>query len=114
LSQNTAFDVSWTYTQSAGPITARTITVDVTSDDNTATLYLVYGGHVLATGTGDGTLSTTVDLDTAANNNPAINSDAESSLGLYHSHGAAVFWVVSDKGGSITLSGHANQGQVTN
>jgi hypothetical protein len=83
--------------------------VDISSDDNTATLYLVYGGHVLATGTG-----TTVDLDAEAESNPTYGVGTASKEDLYHSHGAGVFWVVSDKGGSITLSGHANQGQVAN
>jgi hypothetical protein len=30
---------------------------------------------------------------------------------LYHTDGAGVFWVASDKGGSIVLYGHANQSQ---
>jgi hypothetical protein len=102
LSEVTGFSVSW---GSAGPNTDRSITVNVRSDDNGATLYLVYGGHVLASGPTP--LSTTVDLDAAATNHPAVGSASKG--GLYHSDAAGIIWVVSDKGGSITLQGHVNQ-----
>jgi hypothetical protein len=110
LSQNTAFSVTWDYAQGAGPINSRTISVDIQSNDGNATLYLVYGGHILATGTGNGWLTTTVDLDAEAESGP-YGVGTASKQDLYHSWEAGVFWVVSDKGGSITLQGHANQGQ---
>jgi hypothetical protein len=107
LTENTAFSVSWDPATNTGPYLTRTITVDVSSDDNTATLSMVYGGIVLATGSANGTLSTTVNLDTEASNRLGSASKED----MFHSNRAGVFWVVSDKGGSITLYGHANQVQ---
>jgi hypothetical protein len=107
LTENTAFDVAWAG-GGGNPISTRTITVDVSSDDATATLSLIYGGRVIVTGSPNGTLSTTVNLDTEA----TTRVGAASKEDLFHTDGAAVIFVASDKGGSIALYGHANQAQV--
>jgi hypothetical protein len=106
LTENTAFSVAWAG-GGGSPITTRTLTVDVSSDDSSATLSLIYGGRVLATGSANGTLSITVDLDAEA----TTRVGAASKEDLFHTTGAGVFFVASDKGGSIALYGHANQAQ---
>jgi hypothetical protein len=82
--------------------------VNVESDDTGATLYLVYGGHVLRSGPTP--LNVTVDLDAEA----TTKVGAASKEDLYHSDRAGIIWVVSDKGGSITLSGDPLQNQDIN
>ncbi|MBW2521972.1 MAG: hypothetical protein JRD64_04655, partial [Deltaproteobacteria bacterium] len=110
LSQNTAFGITWVPDSETGPYTSRTITVDISSNDSSATLSLIYGGIILATGSANGTLSTTVNLDTEATN--IVGSASKEDL--FHSNRAGVFWVASDKGGSIVLQGHALQVQTQN
>jgi hypothetical protein len=110
LNEVAPFSVNWTGT--TGPIDTRTITVNVESNDGGATLYLVYGGHIITSGPTP--LNVTVDFDLEAENalsTAGMATDVNSKGGLYASPDPGIIWVVSDKGGSITLINPALQGQ---
>ncbi|MEN8136241.1 MAG: hypothetical protein ABFS18_12010 [Thermodesulfobacteriota bacterium] len=112
LTERTPWSANWPVSDGS-PTTTRTITVDVQSDDLAATLSVIYGGHTVATGPTP--LNVTLDFEVLAKSYPALTGSGgflngagatvNDPYSLYHSNGVGVLWVVSDKGGSITLSG---------
>jgi hypothetical protein len=108
----TTGSAAWTISTNPGNVTARSLTVNCSSNSATAaTLNLIYGGRVIATGTaGAKTINTTVNLDTLA----TTTLDATNKYNVFHTQNAGVMWVSSSNGGSLKIVPTGSPGQGAN